>query len=694
MSERIFVDRHDELAVIHTLLDFLTSRRCVQFPIREYVGIGGIGKTALLKAVCNACKVKSLPYVYVDYQELVPLGTVTSICQVLVEFLSVFSKTDDSLGDTLVEELQSLGETITELSELERAFLEREVALRFLGQFKDSFGVIMLDSLNLASLSVISFLGREIIFPLSESGNLLILLASRSRLDWGKQKYKLWRRTKSTALLTFALEYTREQIDSFSDIVDEVQNLTCGHPGANDVVYRILEHIEEKEILGEQRISDYEARLVKAILDGVIYERGIIPKDLIRAFQVLSVFRYVSLETPSDALISIDGAVNWTDPSEVLSLIGKMQQETDFVLRPEPDKLSYTIDEFVRRSLSLHFRFFDPDEYRRITQIAVKHYERKFHENPAKVEYLVEKLYHYIDEIRMSQSVTDLEIAYQISSELRKDLEPVLAGSFYRARFGENVTFPGIQKGSERQYAFDRLQDCVCNDPELLERLGDTYTADFLHKTLDELWKEFQSVGIGILEILKHYRSPNAAENEPDHYDVSFRITGEPVGITRPLEISPQARKGIEHDIYTACSRAEITQLGKCLRAQFPPDLQRMLREHTEPLIIDVNDASIPWELLHDGNEFLALRTPLGKQIRTPEAPKLDKSITEEIRVLLIGVPESPHSSLQPLKFVEDEIGNLAAFFGQKSKEGMVSFDPANDILFGEEADVWSVQKG
>ena len=156
------------------------------------------------------------------------------------------------------------------------------------------------------------------------------------------------------------------------------------------------------------------------------------------------------------------------------------------------------------------------------------------------------------------------------------------------------------------------------------------------------------------------------------------------------MHISPQAREGISKDVQAAQTKEELIQLGAGLLGQLPTDLQKMLREHTDPLIIDVNDISIPWELLHDGKDFLSLRVPLGKQIRTAEIPRLAREKSDEIRILLIGVPVVPNSDLQPLQFVEEEISHLQEAF--KTLSG-ITFDPANDILFDKEAHVWEVQK-
>ena len=182
-----FVDRYDELAIIRHLLVGLTKREFVQFPIREYVGIGGIGKTAFLRQVVAESDRLLVPCIYIDFEEF------------RIEPGSPTTKILNKLFDKINIEPQETGGNVIKL-------------------FADYYGVIIFDGLNLVKDNDLVDVAENIIFPLSEVGHILVLLGSRTRVEWGKPKYRLWRRTKSTTLLSFPLAITSEQLSQYSDL--------------------------------------------------------------------------------------------------------------------------------------------------------------------------------------------------------------------------------------------------------------------------------------------------------------------------------------------------------------------------------------------------------------------------------------------------------------------------------------------
>jgi CHAT domain-containing protein len=691
-----FIDRYDELAIISSLLDALKDGESIHFPLREYVGIGGIGKTALLNKVRDECNSRELPHLFIDYRDFADIKPVKTLQKFVEELANKFLlQSVPNLEQPIKEFLDDISSSINLLNDLSDSSILENIfgnLSRFLTFFNSLNGALILDSLHLAPQNEMEFIGREILFPLAKDGNILILLGSRSRVDWGKPKYRIWRRTKSTALLTFPLKHTVEQVeervDYLNNIGADVHRITCGHPQANDIVVQVLNSIQDLEA---EKFNDYEARLVAAVVDTVI-EGRIIPPNLFKSFCYLSVFRHVYVDTPPEILVKIDGSKNWSDPMEMFRLISSMQEETDLVIRSDQGESWYDLDEFVRGSLSLYLRFTYPKDYLEISKIAITYYERKFHENPTSVHFLVEKIYHYIDVLHMSSpSKTDLDTARQVYQEFKKDLELTMAGPFYLSISSNKIRQPRIPEASERQLAFEKLRKILRDDQELNERIGDTWatqpSSSFLLNALDDLWQELRGAGIGVLEILKHYKPATIQEDEPDHYDVLFRAASEAVGISRRIEITTQTQRGIRKSLQAVQSEDELMQFGLNLQARLPADLQRMLKQHTESLIIDVNDTSIPWELLHDGRSFMALRIPLGKRIRTLEVPRLNEE-SKEIRALVIGVPSCPKTKLPSLEYVEEEIEALVSLLRERNG---IEFDPANDLLFGQEADVWNV---
>lgn len=203
------VDRNDELAEIRHLISSLSNGGKIQFPIREFVGIGGVGKTVLLRQVAEESKVHNVLCIYVDVAER--------------------SINSNGGGEEVLNIIEKKWEETLANNQV-------ETNSRFIQNY---CGVLILDSLHLVDNETLIDIGEKVILPLSETGQVLILLGSRSRIDWGKPKYRLWRRTKSTILVSFPLSVTSEQLGPYSTLADEIQNITCGHPEANDVIVQI-----------------------------------------------------------------------------------------------------------------------------------------------------------------------------------------------------------------------------------------------------------------------------------------------------------------------------------------------------------------------------------------------------------------------------------------------------------------------
>lgn len=96
---------------------------------------------------------------------------------------------------------------------------------------------------------------------------------------------------------------------------------------------------------------------------------------------------------------------------------------------------------------------------------------------------------------------------------------------------------------------------------------------------------------------------------------------------------------GVDHDTLSGRSpsaRAALRRLGRLMYdLLLPSPVQLFLGELTPqtPLLISTNDTLLPWELVHDGADFLALKCPLGRRLlstnpvrRNPPDPHAGKS--------------------------------------------------------------------
>ena len=81
--------------------------------------------------------------------------------------------------------------------------------------------------------------------------------------------------------------------------------------------------------------------------------------------------------------------------------------------------------------------------------------------------------------------------------------------------------------------------------------------------------------------------------------------------------------------------------MGKLLFTMFlPVQIQKHLEKINDPLILQTNDNEVPWELLHDENDFLSLKVPIGRKLRIREAPRVNQVAKHgKIRFLFIANP-------------------------------------------------------
>lgn len=708
-----FIDRERELAEVNDLLLTLKRGDPINFPIREFAGIGGIGKSWLLQQICLKCETISAPFIFIDFAQATIASSLQENWQVsmrelikdILHQLTVFSQNNET-RTSLEGLISDISNSMSASTGLQEAYdpLSLDVIEHLLDLFKFSrfSGTLLFDSLQQVPKEMLEYIGQEIVFPLSDTGRILLVFGTREKIDWGAPKYKIWRRTKSCFLNEFSPEETSAQLagTSFQNLAKEIHSVTNGHPASNDIVAKILDHIEQVENrkVSRELFGDYEARLVATVVDKVIQQEIVVPDRLFKAFCILSVLRRFDLDVPREFLDRINPAVDWvTTSAPTMNLFHEMINATGYVVRLDVDRNCYAINTFVRKTLSLYLRFFEPNEYLNLSRAALAHYERRLDKSHAVFEIVndvIEKLYHQADIIRMSQPQTfDLNIAMTLRDQLKQDVIKIFGVPYETIQFKQDVrgSISGIE---ERRRAFDRLRRALEDDQELNERLGDTKTPSFLVQFLDEMQKELLDTGKAILDIFRNYsvEQSDSLSQSSDAYTIAFMVSQRNVDITLPLEIPVKRKVDLLNDVRFVSSIDELEDIGKAIRNQFLPSrIQDMLREHAGPLVINVNDTEIPWEVMHDGEEFIALKIPLGKRLRIAESVRINRRLGKEgIRPLLVGVQKSKSPDFESLPYVEEEITSLKDSL--KEVNGLI-FEPTKDVILNNDANGYQFLK-
>ncbi|MBO1334968.1 CHAT domain-containing protein [Streptomyces sp. VRA16 Mangrove soil] len=114
--------------------------------------------------------------------------------------------------------------------------------------------------------------------------------------------------------------------------------------------------------------------------------------------------------------------------------------------------------------------------------------------------------------------------------------------------------------------------------------------------------------------------------------------------------------------------RDELVRLGGQLYdALFPHtgrlDLVRRLREATGPLLVQSNESLVPWELLHDEEDFLGLSHDIGRRAKV-DGPVVDGRSSDRIgRALIVG------DTIGDLAEAREEIARISEWLGERGVE-------------------------
>ncbi|MFD9326792.1 CHAT domain-containing protein [Streptomyces sp. NPDC060065] len=192
------------------------------------------------------------------------------------------------------------------------------------------------------------------------------------------------------------------------------------------------------------------------------------------------------------------------------------------------------------------------------------------------------------------------------------------------------------------------------------------------------------------------------AQGMTARYEYDLRV-GSTVGESPPLEmeytveVDPELVKGCRARIDAALTKAadaqsvpepglvkELARWGKLLYDQLFPRVQgnaaelvTRLHASTGPVLVRTNEQEVPWELLHDGRDFLGLRHDLGRRLVGKRPVVGGRSISRVGRALIVG------DTIGDLPSAREEVAKVAAWLGGRGIECKV--------LLGHEATVLDV---
>ncbi len=333
---KLFVNREPELKLIDdSFKALLDSRRLLRNPIIEVQGVGGIGKTSLLKQVEQRCQDTQLPCIWVD------VGQHTSSVEV---------------------EIISQVKHYTQASE-NKDFSDATYAMKVL--LKQRPVVMLLDAVDTADTTQLSLI-ENLLKDLVDFAKLFVIFSSKRTLPF-QQYREVARKLHLFQLKALDRKHCESYLDTLATPIEpEVRNFifewTRGYPLAMNVLAEAVEHgLDPKTPEGQKEAL---ALLTKQVIhQGVL--AAVDPVKRTRYFATLQLFsvpRRFNLVIMQDLIetftpeFKLEGTLAyWGVPKEI-------NEATD-VLNWNMTRAGFSVDEPIRTLFLLLLKAKDSERY-------------------------------------------------------------------------------------------------------------------------------------------------------------------------------------------------------------------------------------------------------------------------------------------------------------------------------------------
>jgi len=399
------INREDELNDMQEVLYRLTTPgRLVTKPILEINGIGGIGKTVLLKKFWQESKAhEELFCAFVDFHEFAQERSASLNKLILDIVRQIGIKNDASTRIEAEAGNPEIKHDLTaDLIDYLTAVLntpQKEVPLSLIF---DSVDEVDKNKTDIRKWLI------SLIEGTVEAGKILFTIASKTSLGF-KQESNLEKKVYALRLKEFDQELTLRHIEGVMRNIDpgeSLQNwanvvfrLTHGHPMANEIV--VSEARRREYVPQTIRNNLYEfAQLIdqKVVIPKVFhgynteeinrFRQMLTHLSIPRMFNLVSMGRIIGKFTPEYALKS-----SW----HYSNYVRELQHETSFVSYSK-EKSAYVVNPILRSVFSLTLKNESPEKFIKIHQSLADLYSDwiKDAKGTDKTKYFIEKIYHQL----------------------------------------------------------------------------------------------------------------------------------------------------------------------------------------------------------------------------------------------------------------------------------------------------------
>lgn len=372
MPSAPFVNRENELKLIEEAFDALTQQKqMLRTPILELYGIGGIGKTSLLRQIEKRCHTVPMPCVWVDIKN--SERNVGKLAQQIVFQVQKYISTDD-----IADESSPVAAT--------RALLNQQPT------------VMLFDALDMASqeqLHELEMWLRDLI----DDDRLFVVLASKKELLF-RQERTVARKLTALALKSLDKKNCEAYLHQIggqinAQLRDITFDWTRGYPLAMNVMAQAISSGLDPRT--EQGTRDMLALLKTQVIEQYILSGTGTQRDYyMEILQLFSIPRRFNLTMMEDLIKEFGSTKLQRENSLAYFSLPREINEATNVLNYNMARAGYSINAPVRNILLLLVKSENPTRYFKVHEFLanINREQARDAKAPERMRYLREYLYH------------------------------------------------------------------------------------------------------------------------------------------------------------------------------------------------------------------------------------------------------------------------------------------------------------
>lgn len=612
------IDREDQrrladeaLAYIRTN-GFKTKNAALPFRAIEFYGIEGIGKTRILNAIKEICKDKNLPFIAIEssfkWKEIKDqAGLISEFLRSICEQIGARTESANfaASASAILENMQKL----QDVNSAECRFQLTE----FIGVLAELYSrvhspfILLLDKTEYCPQELFDWIGTDfasLFVKVKATPGMALFFAGKG----ARIKESGWLRFFKGAsdhyeLNPFSPAFTEDHISALPDgafykpAKNFIYDLSNGHPYSTEMIVYELNRLGVDADMVEDHRMELAVLLYKQAIRQRILEDA--PEWIIKFVEIASVPRWFK----PDLLKRLF--------SEIHDLPDEFPANADAVwfayktaeLGNSPwnltlvTKEAYAIEPSLRKLIQKALSIINPQEIIRLNQ-------------------KIKKLYIELDNLDFTVTLEILfhtaVVAILKNRDALAETKSELECQLQRFDLGRDLELQNVVQ----------LKLALPKDTEILDLLGKNAVNQLVHCIEEYLNRPSQNLMMTSLF------------SDPAEFHTSWSFTNQPMSAAK----SAYTHQRYEWDEWMK----RMEEVGRsAFSAYMPREAQEFLQKyHNVPLQLTVNHSDIPWELFHDGEDFLCLRHAIARKPQTLEQPVIHPPLPRDSKhALVVGNP-------------------------------------------------------